>query len=252
MVLSQFIASFGFDPLRSGNFGIEREYFLIDKDNRLAPRSPQFLSQADHPAWGYELSACQVEHRTAPARMPEEIRELLVAGERYGQAVAAALGLSIKAIEVAPENMPRDIYPHNERYAQIAKRLPPEVLLAALRVTGIHVHFGVPDINEAIRVHNRLAINLDRLIAAGDGSNGERMQLYRVVAPNCRPPLYESPDHFFRVAQDENFADNPRNCWHLVRITGHGTVETRVFGMTHDAERILSWIEMMKDVISAR
>lgn len=246
MVLSQFIEQFGFQNQQPGRFGVEREYFLVDQAGRVCPRSPSFLLKTESGAWGYELSACQVEHRTKPSDDLAVIRERLEAGQREGRQTANAIGLSLKAIEVATADMPRDIYPHNERYAQIAKRLPPDVLLAALRVTGVHVHYGVPSIEEAIRIHNRFAEYLDEFIAAGDGSNGERLRLYKVVAPNCIPPRYESPEHFFRVASEENFADNPRNCWHLVRITKHGTVELRAFGMTSDVDQIVSWIELMK------
>jgi len=251
MVLSQFLEQFKFQKPLTGYFGVEREYFLIDRAGRPTPRSPEFLERINDKDWTYELSACQVEHRTKPAADIAVIRDDLASGQRHGKVAADSLGLSMEAIEVGPTDMPLDVYPNDARYAEIVRKLPPDILLAASRVTGVHIHYGVSSIDEAIRIHNVFARRLDRLIEAGDGSNGERIRLYKEMAKNWKPPLYESPQHIFRVALEQGFSSRPRDCWHLVRITRHGTVELRMFGMTSDIDRILSWIGLMKEVMNA-
>ena len=249
MVLSQFLKQFNFQPQLAGYFGIEREYFLVGHAHRPNPRSPEFLKLIADPSWTYELSACQVEHRTKPLTDRALIRAELATAQKRGRKIARAMGLALEANEVGPASMPLDIYPDDPRYAAIAKTIPAETLLAASRVTGVHIHYGVRDIDGALAVHNLFVEHLSCFIAAGDGSGGERIRLYKTMAKNWQPPHYRSPQHLFATALEQGFADNPRDCWHLIRITRHGTVELRMFGMTDDIDRILSWVGLIEEIV---
>jgi len=123
----------------------------------------------------------------------------------------------------------------------MAKTLQPEILLAACRVIGTHVHIGMPDHETAIRVYNSVIAETDRLCRIGDGSNGERLRIYAVMAPEWCPQPYADWAEFHRVAVKKNFADDPRRCWNLIRISVHGTIEFRMFGSTDDDSKVVTW-----------
>ena len=95
----------------------------------------------------------------------------------------------------------------------------------------------------ALVYHNRTWHRL------GDHSRGERIRLYQTMATNWRPPIYESSDHFDAVAREQGFAENLRNCWHLIRLSRHGTVELRMFGMTENVDENICWIEAVRDIL---
>lgn len=246
--MTPFLSRFAFRPQLAGCLGVEREFFLTDATGRPVPGSSAFLEAIDDPAWTYELSACQVEHRTKPHRSLLKLSEDLRRGQREGERVARALGHQLMALEVAPADMPLDVYP-DARYLKIVQSLPRETLAAACRVTGVHVHVGVRDMRKAVETSNMLRAELETLAALGDHSGGERLRLYKTMAPTWQPPPYESPEHFERHAIEQGFADNPRNCWHLVRISRHGTVEVRVFGMSGDPEEIIGWCMKIREII---
>ena len=244
----EFRGKFTFRPLLRGHVGVEREFFLTGGDRQPVPRSHEFLELVDDAAWTYELSGCQVEHRTQPCGTAGTLRNNLVLGRKRGERAARKLGLRLSVMEVGPEDMPLAIYPHDPRYAQIAERIGEEKLRAACRVTGVHLHIGVVSLYEAIQVHNRFVPYVVDLCRLGDHSSGERLRLYSQMAIRGEPPIYRSPQHFYEVACAANFADNPRNCWDLVRISRHGTVELRMFGMTSDTDEILHWVDMVLEV----
>ncbi len=253
------------------SLGIEREFFLVDGNGCPVPHAVAFLksmpSAIDYQGWfeqglmgmgfileepwTYELSACQVEHRTQPCETIDELRAVLIESTREGHAIADHIGLRLRALEVAPADMPLDVYPDDKRYAHLAETLPRETLRAACRVAGTHIHRECGDIEEAIRVHNALTRSLEEFMRIGDHSHGERLRLYREMAPRWRPPLYESPEHFHAVAHEQGFEDNPRNCWHLIRISRHGTVEVRAFGVTDDIEEIISWAKRVQEIANS-
>ncbi len=258
MEFRDFCRSFKFQPNKTGLVGIEREFFLVDGVSGLpTPRSPEFLKRVADPRWTYELSACQVEDRTVPCEAFLILEAELRRGLSLGRSAALSMGCKLEAIEVAPIDMPQDIYPDEPRYANIATKLEPEQLSAALRVAGIHIHYGVRNLEMALRLSNILNAHIEELIQLGDGSHGERLQLYKRVARTPMAPNYESLEHYYHVARDQGFADNPKNCWHLIRISPHGTVEVRVFGTAynrskqdHDVERVVDWAKRVCDFAS--
>lgn len=245
--MEEFLRKFAFRPELAGYVGVEREFFLVDpKTGMPVPRSPEFLRRVRDPKWTYELSACQVEHRTSPCRGPEILLWDLEHGTDAGRAVAASMGLELRAMSVAPADMPLDVYP-DERYLKISAGLPEETLRAACMVAGTHIHYGVRDMAHAIEVHNRLAAHLDGFTALGDKSEGERIRIYKVMAPLYQMMRYDSPEHLFRTARLQGFDENPRDCWHFVRISTHGTVEVRVFGASDDGEEVVCWARDVYD-----
>ncbi|OGI30860.1 MAG: hypothetical protein A2271_04900 [Candidatus Moranbacteria bacterium RIFOXYA12_FULL_35_19] len=156
--------------------GIERECFLINNESKISPMAQLVLSHlADKEQFGYEFSACQLEDRIGPCGL-NEIKNQLKENEKDVIEVESKLQFKRSWMEVAPEDMPLDIYPDpTGRYQEIKKKLSGNILLAACRVIGTHIHIGMPDHNTAIKVYNQVISELDRLCNEGDGSSGKRL-----------------------------------------------------------------------------
>lgn len=239
---STFFSQFSLHPQMAGFIGLEREFFLL-KDGLPTPKAPDFLDAMNDPAWTYELSACQVEYRSTPTNNLATLLTELTSSWRRAKLVAKKIDAHIAVCEVAPATMTTEIYPRDERYRVLSMTLPREVLLAACRVTGTHIHIGARDLDHLLRLYNHLASHCGRFAKKGDQSNGKRLELYRVMKPDAEPPQYESLQHFAETAIRQGFYQNPRDCWHLVRMSRHGTVEIRVFGVTEDLDLLMSWVE---------
>lgn len=245
--MRQFMKLFKFDPTKVLFVGVEREAFLVDDNGVIKPKAFDVVSLVrNDPRFGYELSACQIESRIGPCRLPQLGNELK---EVEDILLGYLANLHTSYVEVGPENMPLDVYPDpSGRYREIVKTMPLHVLLAACRVIGTHVHIGMPDHETALKVYNRVIKKYDWLCSRGNGSFGERLDIYRVVAPDCDPKPYADWADFYRVAVEKGFDKNPRNCWTLIRISRHGTIEFRMFGATSSLERIVSWASLCHDL----
>ncbi len=245
--IQDFLASFRFRPELAGCVGIERERFLVSPEGAFAPRADEFLSEMRDAAWTYELSRCQVEDRTRSARDHFIVKANLLSNDNRGKFVAAKIGLGLQTLEVAPESMPLDVYPE-PRYLAIAEKISRETLSAACRVAGTHIHLGMRNMDEAIAAYNLLRAELETLTRLGDHSGGERIRLYRAMAGKWNPPQYRDEQELFEIARQEGFAENSRNCWHLIRITQKGTVECRMFGVTVFPDEILEWVSAVRRI----
>ena len=244
-----FFNKFRFDLSLIGARGIEREFVLVDQDGIPVPRGQEFLTRVDDERWTFELSACQVEHRTRPHISRDALREDLIAGQSQGQRVVEQLGLRLVAMEVTPEHLPLYVTP-NERYRDMTKELSPLDLKNASRVAGVHIHRGAGNIEHALYIYNRVVERFDNLLQRGDHSAGERVRLYSSVVSNWRPPFYKSPRHFYEVACEQNFAEKPRRCLHLIRMSEYGTVELRTFGATESVDEVLGWADEVERIIA--
>ena len=145
--------------------------------------------------------------------------------------------MSVRYLSVAPENMPLDVYP-DARYLGIADRISPNALISACRVAGTHFHVGMPDWETALEVYNRVVGEIDYLINLGNRTNGERIRIYAGMAKDFMPRTYRSVDDLFDNFCLNGLADNPRGCYHLIRISVHGTIEFRMFDNTDDPDDI--------------
>lgn len=246
--LKSFTQQFQFQPQHTLHIGIERECFL-SVNGSIAPISPQVLAFLnDAKRFGYELSACQIEERCTPCQL-ENLGDELLLNERILQEAEEKLGFKRRFLEVGPPNMPLDIYPDpSGRYQRIVKKLPKKILQSACRVAGTHFHIGMSDKESAIRVYNRSIHHLDELCEMGDNSNGERLRLYKTMAPDYAPQPYESWRDFHDTAIIKGFDSDPRKCWHLIRISIHGTVEFRTFGVTDQLETLCAWARRCRHI----
>ncbi len=246
---SGFMKLFKFDASKSLWIGVERECFIEDREGNIVPRAPHILNGIDsNGMFGYELSACQIESRIGPCELGD-LRQHLENSDESLKCVMDNNGVKARHVEVGPENMSLDVYPDpSGRYQEIVKTMPRHVLLAACRVIGTHIHVGMPDHDTALKVYNRVIIKCDWLCSRGNGSFGERLDIYRIVAPECDPLPYRDWHDFYRVACVKGFDEDPRKCWTLIRISRHGTIEFRMFGATSSIDRIVGWAKLCHDL----
>lgn len=243
----KFLSQFAFSRAMNGYIGIERERFLKNAEGLYMPHAEKFLSEIKDPHWTHELSACQVEDRTDPQSNLLELKYDLIHNTNNGVYAAEKNSAKIITEEVAARDMPLDVFPL-ERYKNIVRNITEDRLRAACRVAGTHIHIGVGSVDEAIRVHNVCAAHTSELIHIGDHSSGARIALYKEMAGQWKSPQYENAEHFFETATVENFSDDPKHCYHLVRISIHGTVECRMFGVTPHEDEIIYWVEFLKQI----
>ena len=238
------------NPALVGYLGVERESFLVNNFH-YAPCGDRVVRKANCKRVVSELPAVQVETVSSPhfslAALGKELQDTTA----YLDKVAHGLGLSVAYREVAPTDVPSKVSRSDPHYTRVANTISPERLKAACRVAGTHVHVGVGSIEEAILVHNALVDQLNKMIDMGDHSDGERLELYKVVTQgDCWPIRYESVEHFNAWARERGMVSlaDLRSNWHLVRITRHGTVEVRVFGNTRDISEVLLWAQFVRDM----
>lgn len=231
---------------KEGGFlvGIEREVFLT-KSGSIVPEAEKVLSamtirEPKH-SYSFELSKCQVEGHIGPCfigLVPSELKK----SEMFLQETMTFLGMKALYAEVAPDTIPLDVYPDpSGRYARIVQEMSQKVLRAACSCAGTHVHIGMPDHDTALKCYNAAVAACGRFIQYGDGSEGERMKLYKTVKPDFLPRSYESWEHFYEHAVEKKFANDPRSNWGIVRMSVHGTIEFRMFGATSDLNKVYDW-----------
>ncbi|MFA6158034.1 MAG: hypothetical protein WC763_00195 [Candidatus Paceibacterota bacterium] len=246
--MKNFRRLFRFDPEKSLCVGVERECFLLDASGRIAPLAKQALGLLSDPRFDYELSACQLEERIGPCHV-DSVEKLFLENDRIVSTALRGSGIQRSFLEVGLTDMPLDVYPDpSGRYAEIAGNMPREKLLAACRVIGTHVHVGMPNHAMALKVYNSAIHHVDELIQMGNGSFGERLSIYRTVAPACDPQPYASWESFHEAAVREGFSEDPRRCWSLIRMSRHGTIEFRIFGSTDCPERIGRWAKRCHEI----
>lgn len=265
---ADFMVRFTFAPKLRGYLGVERECFIIDERGAIVPRAPEVLAQAQKSLWidgeipwfggwhygdpgnhiGFELSACQIETRTDPSK-PSDLQWNLERNQISLDQCLAKLGLRSSYKDVAPADMPLDVFPDPAgRYQKIVAAMSHEVLVAACRIIGTHVHYGVPDHDTALRIYNHATKHCRRLMRLGDKSNGERLAIYSVVKPDNMPPTYASWFDFYDDASTNGFVNDPRSNWRLIRITKHGTIEFRMFGGTDSVDTVHDWAMECKKI----
>ncbi len=245
--MEKFLSHFSFSGAMRSYVGIERERFLKNSEGIYVPQAKIFLSEIKDPRWTHELSACQVEDRTDPRDNLLELKYDLIRNTNSGILVAEKMETKLVCEEVASYDMPLDVFP-TERYENISRAISTDRLRSACRVAGIHIHIGVGSVKDAISTHNACVEHMEELIHMGDHSSGERIALYKEMAEKWEPPTYENTEHFLETALREGFADDPKRCYHFVRISVHGTVECRMFGITPHEDEIIYWAEFLTQI----
>lgn len=239
-MIDKFCSLFRFDKEKAMFVGVERERFIVNRNGAIVPLSKQVLDLLPKDnTYGYELSATQLEDRVGPIHLGR-LTEFLEKNDRQIRIALDALNLSDLFLEVAPYDMDLTVFDDpTGRYQRIVKNMPTEILRAACRVAGTHVHVGMPDFETALSVYNKVIKNWEPLCDLINHSNGERIKIYKEMAPDFKPKEYSTIEEFYSDAVVRGFDQDPRKNWQLIRVTVHGTIEFRMGGATSSHEEIV-------------
>jgi hypothetical protein len=237
--------------------GIERESFLKNSDGTFVSgeKTTKVLELlSDSERFGYEFPACQLEDRVGPLPL-KKLRTALSENDKMIATALMQLKLTRSRKEVE-KGVPLEAFSDpTGRYQVLIEKLDNKALSAAFSVIGTHIHIGMPNHKIALKVYNKVIKYTDYLCFLGNSSKGERLRLYKKVSPDFHPPKYKDWEDFFKIAQQKSFAKNPRDCWSIIRISVHGTIEFRMFGASPDIEKVLFWAktchQICKDAINS-
>lgn len=219
----------------------EREFFLTDREGNISPLAPLVAKVLPSDSFGYELSACQFEMKVGPVSI-DQFDFSLKASHASLQKKLARHKIGTLFQTVAPDTIPLDVFPDpTGRYQRITQNMPIETLRSACRITGTHFHVGMPDHETALKVYNHAVEDVDRLMLLGDLTSGLRRQIYRGMAQDMDVQQYSSWEHLHECYLEKGYSEDPRKCWHLIRISVHGTIEFRMFDNTDNLELVSDW-----------
>jgi carboxylate-amine ligase len=188
--------------------GVEEEFLLVDKQGRLTSSGPEISDSVDVPEDGqieHELRRCQVE---AATKVCTEVEEILtgLGGLRDRLAAEAAergqrLVPSGTAI-LADSREPR--FTRDSRYQRMSRDYG-ELARASL-TCACHVHVGITDRANGLRISSQIRPWLPLLLALGanspfhDGADTRyaswRYQMWSRWPSAGSPPLFDSVDHY--------------------------------------------------------
>ncbi len=245
--LTSFLGKFNFNPEKTLYVGIERESFTT-VDGIILPLTPKILPliERENPVsqiFSYELSACQLEMKYGPFRIEDVYNGLISANDELAK-IEKKLDFISYFADVAGQEISLEVYPDpTGRYGILASTLTKEVLHAACYVAGTHVHIGMPSAEDALRVYNKVCSHARELISLGDNSRGERIRYYSLMSKELYPAEHLDINSWFLHSRNNNYCEDPRKCWTLIRISVHGTIEFRMFGSTPNLQKVNEWAE---------
>ncbi|MDO4918312.1 YbdK family carboxylate-amine ligase [Kocuria sp.] len=236
-------------------FGIEEEFLLIDRGDRLparptAEQSAQLVSlEAGGGAATPEWLACQVEETSPVFHDAAGAVDSLVGFRTALHEATDALGMDVVGLAAAPDIRPEPAdVTANERYQRLAGYTP--AVAADQYISGMHVHLGFPDMEDAVRALNGLRAWLPALVALGansplwrgaeSGYESWRSIHYRRWIANDIPPHFRDlADHDARVAVLSAFdiMESASTLSWLARLSHkHGTLEIRACDVQLEAQ----------------
>ena len=243
-----FINLFNFDPRHAMSVDLEKECFLSRNGEHIEPIAYQVLMQIILRNVNSKLPACQMRYKTGMVKIQQlseqaELMEMaLTVGERN-------IGFRRIFQEVGPDNVPCDVFPDPAgTYQSDAAKMSPDELKTSCQITSTSVHVGMPDAATALRVYNWSIRATERLCSAGDGSDGRRLKLYRLIYSSCDPKPYSDWSEFYEDARQNGFADDPRINRRLIRITPQGAITFSTFGIAADPEQELLWAQTCQSI----
>ena len=222
--------------------GVEEEFFLLDQDGALAPKSGDVTRLA---AAGREVTteymAYQVETATPVCTRLDELRSELLRLRLVTAGAAEQAGVRLVAAGAAPSTGgPLGAHTDHDRYRKRAHRYPDATAIGG--TCACQVHVGIPDRELAVDVVTRLRPWLPTLLAlttnspfAGRVDSGWCSTRYRSQRrwPTFRPPAgwinATRYDEDVRRLIARGAAMDPASIYFLARLSArYPTVEVRV------------------------
>jgi carboxylate-amine ligase len=245
--------------------GVEEEFFLVDGDGFLAQQAQETLADADHEGADLqtELLRCQIESATEPrehaAELVTELRGL------RGRLAAGANAHDIRllptstAVRTQPD---RPIITPDLRYLRMARHLGGLVFTGL--TCGCHVHVGIDDRADALRVSNHLRPWLPTLLALsgnspfdGTGLTGYASARYLLWArwPTAGPPPYlDSVDQYESIVEGMldtgAMLDRKMVYWDIRPSEHQPTLEIRVCDTAGTAEESALYGVLVRSLVA--
>lgn len=249
-------------------FGIEEEFFLIDRQSLLPARSTSSV-QAIHDEIGVNREAgcaewlpCQIEHSSPVLTNSAEAFDTLLAFRHDLSKAAHSRGLLAVGLATAP--LISEVSPEvsvGDRYRLFADLAPG--IASEQYINGMHVHVGVPDQRAGVKALNGIRRWLPVLTAlsansplwrgADTGFASWRSIHYRRWVVYGIPPHFDGlEDYETQVAdllRSEVVLDEATLGW-LARLSPeHGTVEVRTCDVQLDAGTALTLALLIRALV---
>jgi YbdK family carboxylate-amine ligase len=227
------------EPVPVGaTLGVEEEYHLVDPETFALAPSPALADAALRGDLGgrihAEITTTQLEIATGVCRSLAEVREEITGARLEARAAAESAGAAILAASTHPfGSWQQQQITSDPRYEAMVERWA--ALASQQDICGCHVHVGVPDLETAVAVMDRVRPYLPVLLAMTGsspfhGGTDTGYESYRTVWWS-RWPVTGIPEHFgsadrFRevvegmvvsgvVADASNLYWDCRPSWHL-------------------------------------
>lgn len=190
--------------MKHPSMGVEEELLLVSAGGDPLPRSKAVAEGTHGVDVELELTRAQVEINTPVCQTSEELRLQLTWARSKLAESAAAEGARLLAIAAPPGGVAAQLVTHKPRYEEMAARYG--LLAREQAVCGCHVHIGVPDKEEAVRVSNHLRPWLPVLLAltansavylgSDTGFSSWRSIMWSRWPCSGPPPYFKSAEHY--------------------------------------------------------
>lgn len=264
-----FKSKFNFE--KSGSIGTEEEVFITDRRGRLAPCSLAILKTIgkefgiNYSNWAREseelgeiqeqclmviknysgiqpeLPKSQLEMVSGVFMDTESLINDMTKRRRYLKKHLKNHDCEMQ-FNPAPDIERSDlcVFPR-ERYLEIAKKQGRKI--AGGFIAALHIHYGVDNHENALKVLNALSKNL--MEEFNFAYTEKRMSKYiqMVGEENILPPEIRDWNHYYKIMKDIGAIEDPTKCWWLIRINPVGTVELRIADVCEDLKTLGSIIE---------
>ncbi len=246
---------------RSGTFGIEEEFFVVDAEGRPVSGTDELVYEREPPSilegrLDHELFKFVIETQTPVAESFSEAADLLSEVREALVEHATAHGYRIAGAGLHPAAKWRELeHAEKSRYrAQLDRIQYPQ---HRNTTAGLHLHLGVDDADKAVWIANELRWYLPILLALSANSpfwNGfdtglasARAKIFEGL-PNTGMPTtfadFEEFERFERTMVETGSINDRGELWYDVRPhTTHGTVEIRTPDGQADPDRVLALLE---------
>lgn len=247
--------------------GVEEEFQIIDPETReLAAQIEQMKAARtaleDIELQG-ELHESCVEVATPVCKDVHEIREQVIYNRRLASTLAERIGMRIGAASTHPfaKWQEQKINP-SERYLELVNDF--QDIARANLIFGMHVHVGVPDKQEAIRIFNSVRYFLPHLLALSTsspffearktGMKSMRSLIFERLPRTGIPErfeLYEDFLHFQRVLIDTSCIDNGSRIWWDIRPhPAYSTLEFRICDIPTRVDHVVSITAVVQALVA--
>ncbi|MGY1809004.1 glutamate--cysteine ligase [Blastococcus sp. SYSU D00669] len=232
-------------PQAGATFGVEEEFHLVDPETLALAPAPELSASAMSGRAGRhlhaEITTTQLETATGVCASMDDLHAELSATRAEAAAAAASAGRAVLAASTHPFGSWRDLeLTAAPRYEAMVERWA--VLALQQDICGCHVHVGVPDVDTAVAVMDRVRPYLPVLLAMtgsspfhdgqDTGYDSYRTQWWSRW-PNSGPPEYlGGADRFAEVVAGlvaSGVVEDSSNLYWDVRPSYHlPTLEFRI------------------------